>query len=142
MSDKYFVDTNILVYAHDTAGGAKHKRAKAIVEELWRERSGVLSTQVLQELCVNLRRKAGRPVDLETARKIVADYLAWTVVTNTGESILQALEIEKQYGISFWDALVVQAAEASGAAVLYSEDLSDGQTYSEVLVVNPFKTAT
>jgi len=141
MSDKYFVDTNILVYAHDTAGGAKHDRAKAIVEELWRERSGVLSTQVLQELCVNLRRKAGRPVNLETARKIVVDYLAWTVVINTGESILQALEIEKRYGISFWDALVVQAAEASGASVLYSEDLSDGQSYLGVLVVNPFKTA-
>jgi len=141
MSDKYFVDTNILVYAHDTAGGAKHDRAKAIVEELWRERSGVLSTQVLQELCVNLRRKAGRPVNLETARKIVVDYLAWTVVINTGESILQALEIEKRYGISFWDALVVQAAEASGASVLYSEDLSDGRSYLGVLVVNPFKIA-
>jgi len=141
MSDKYFVDTNILVYAHDTAGGAKHDRAKAIVEELWRERSGVLSTQVLQELCVNLRRKAGRPVNLETARKIVVDYLAWTVVINTGESILQALEIEKRYGISFWDALVVQAAEASGASVLYSEDLSDDQSYLGVRVVNPFKIA-
>jgi predicted nucleic acid-binding protein len=141
MSDKYFVDTNILMYAHDNAAGAKHNRAKAIVEELWRDRSGVLSTQVLQELCVNLRRKAGRPVDLETARKIVADYLAWNVVTNTGESILQALEVEERYRISFWDALVVQAAEASGAAVLYSEDLSDGQAYCGVLVVNPFKTA-
>jgi predicted nucleic acid-binding protein len=98
-----------------------------------------VSTQVLQELCVNLRRKAGRPVDLETARRIVADYLSWQVVTNTGESILQALEIEEQYGISFWDALVVQAAEASGAAVLYSEDLSDGQVYHGVRVVNPLK---
>jgi len=101
MSDRHFVDTNILVYAHDTAGGAKHVRAKALVEELWRERSGVVSTQVLQELCVNLRRKAGRPVDLETARKIIVDYLTWHVVTNTGESILEALEIEKQYQISF-----------------------------------------
>jgi predicted nucleic acid-binding protein len=139
MSDRYFVDTNILMYAHDRAGGAKHERAKAIVEELWRERSGVVSTQVLQELCVNLRRKARQPVDLETARGIVADYLAWTVVTNTGGSILQALDIEKQYRISFWDALVVQAAEASGAAVLYSEDLSDGQVYCGVRVVNPLK---
>jgi hypothetical protein len=65
MSDKYFVDTNILMYAHDTSAGAKHERAKAVVEELWRNRTGVVSTQVLQELSVNLRRKAGRPVDVK-----------------------------------------------------------------------------
>lgn len=141
MSDRYFVDTNILMYAHDKTTGAKHERARALVEELWREASGVVSTQVLQELSVNLRRKAGQPVDLRMARQIVADYLAWHVVTNTGESILEALELEERYGISFWDALVVQAAEASGATVLYSEDLSDGQTYHGVRVVNPLKVA-
>ena len=75
MSDKYFVDTNILMYAHDTSAGAKHERAKALVEELWRDRTGVVSTQVLQELCVNLRRKAGRPLDRKATREIVADYL-------------------------------------------------------------------
>ncbi len=96
---------------------------------------------MLQELAVNLRRKAGRPVNLKKAREIIADYLAWDVVTNTGESILEALEIEEQFRISFWDALVVQAAEASGATVLYSEDLSDGQTYCGVRVVNPLKAA-
>jgi len=140
MSDKYFVDTNILVYAHDTSAGAKHDRAKALVEDLWSQRSGVVSTQVLQELCVNIRRKAKHPVDLRTAREIVADYLSWDVVTNTAESILEALQLEERYQISFWDALVIQAAEASGAAVLYSEDLSDGQTYHGVRVVNPLRT--
>lgn len=60
---------------------------------------------------------------------------------NTGESILEALELEDRYRISFWDALVVQAAQASGAEVLYSEDLSDGQTYGSVRVVNPFAPA-
>jgi predicted nucleic acid-binding protein len=139
MSDKYFVDTNILVYAHDTSAGAKHDRAKALVEDLWSQRSGVVSTQVLQELCVNIRRKAKHPVDLRTAREIVADYLSWDVVTNTAESILEALQLEERYQISFWDALIVQAAEASGAAVLYSEDLSDGQTYRGVRVVNPLR---
>ena len=74
MSDKYFVDTNILMYAHDTSAGAKHERAKALVEELWRDRTGVVSTQVLQELAVNLRRKAGRPLDVKATREIVADY--------------------------------------------------------------------
>ena len=141
MSDKYFVDTNILMYAHDAAAGAKHERARALVEDLWRTRTGVVSTQVLQELCVNLRRKAGRPVDLKTVREIVTDYLAWDLYVSTGISILEALELEGRYRISFWDALVVQAAEASGAAVLYSEDLSDGQTYGAVRVVNPLTAA-
>ncbi len=137
MSDKYFVDTNILMYAHDTAAGEKHDRANALVQELWRTRSGVISTQVLQELCVNLRRKAGRPLDLRTTREIVTDYLAWEVVVNGGESILEALEIENRYGVTFWDALVIHAAESSGASVLYSEDLSDGQTYGSVRILNP-----
>lgn len=141
MSDKYFVDTNILMCAHDTSAGAKHERAKALVENLWRQRSGAVSTQVLQELCVNLRRKAGHPVDLRTVREIVAHYLSWDVVTNTGESNLEALQLEEHCQISFRDALVVQAAEASGAAVLYSEDLSDGQIYRGVRVVNPLRTA-
>ena len=139
MSDKYFVDTNILMYAHDTAAGAKHERARALVEELWRDRSGVVSTQVLQELCVNLRRKAGRPLDSKATREIVADYLAWQVVVNGGEAVLEALEVEERHQVSFWDALVIHAAQASGAHVLYSEDLSDGQTYGPVRVVNPLR---
>ena len=137
MSGRSFVDTNILMYAHDTAAGVKHQRAKAVVETLWRERSGVVSTQILQELCVNLRRKAGRPVDAKATRDIVTDYLAWHVVVNGGDSILEALDLQERYRISFWDALVVQAAQASGAEILYSEDLSDGQSYGSVRVVNP-----
>lgn len=139
MSDKFFVDTNILMYAHDTAAGAKHDRARALVEELWRERSGVVSTQVLQELAVNLRRKAGRPLTTKATRELVSDYLSWQVVVNSGESILDALDLEERHKMSFWDALVVNAAHAAGAETLYSEDLSDGQTYGSVRVVNPFR---
>lgn len=73
MNDKYFVDTNILMYAHDTSAGAKHERAKALVEDLWRDRTGVVSTQVLQELCVNLRRKAGKPLTAKETRDVVTD---------------------------------------------------------------------
>jgi predicted nucleic acid-binding protein len=137
MSDKCFVDTNILMYAHDTAAGEKHERARALVEELWRVRTGVVSTQVLQELIVNLRRKAAKPLDPAAAREVVVDYLAWQVVVNSGESILHALDLEQRYRISFWDALIVHAAEVSGASVLYSEDLSNGQRYGAVTVVNP-----
>jgi predicted nucleic acid-binding protein len=140
MSARHFVDTNILIYAHDSSAGAKHERARALVERLWRERSGVVSTQVLQELAVNLRRKAGRPLDAEATREIVADYLTWQVVVNSGEAILEALDLEARYQISFWDALVVEAAQASGAEILYSEDLSDGQSYGSLRVVDPLRS--
>lgn len=139
MSGKYFVDTNILMYAHDTSTGAKHERAKALVQELWRDRTGIVSTQVLQELSVNLRRKAGRPLDAKATREIVADYLTWQVIVNGGESILEALDLEDRHRISFWDALVVQAAQASGAEVLYSEGLSHGQVYGSVRLINPLR---
>jgi predicted nucleic acid-binding protein len=76
----------------------------------------------LQELSVNLRRKAGRPLDAKAAREIIVDYLTWQVVVNGRESILGALDLEAQYRISFWDALVLHAAHASGAEVLYSRE--------------------
>jgi predicted nucleic acid-binding protein len=136
MSDKCFVDTNVLVYAHDRSAGAKHQSAQVLLEQLWDSGSGVLSTQVLQEFCVNLRHKAGRPLPADEVRRLIQD--CWKVVGNTTESILQALDIEARYKISFWDALILQAAESSGAAVLYSEDLASGQKYGSVRVVNPF----
>ena len=139
MSDKFFVDTNILVYAHDSAQGEKHKRAQALVQTLWESGDGVLSTQVLQELCVNLRRKSAPPPSVEETRKLIEDYSTWDVVVNTAESVLQALDFESRYQISFWDALIIQAATTCEATIVYSEDLADGQTYGAVRVVNPLK---
>ena len=138
MSDKYFVDTNVLVYAYDRSAGRKHERAQALIEELWNSGSGVLSTQVLQEFCVNLRRKAGQPLPADAVRRLIQDYSSWEIVVNTADSILQALDIEARYRISFWDALILQAAESCGATLVYSEDLASGQKYGSVRVVNPF----
>ena len=73
---------------------------------------------------------------------MVADYLRWEVVVNNGESILDAIALEQRYGISIWDALVVQSSKACGAEILYSEDLSDGQVYDSVRVVSPFGPMT
>jgi len=138
MSDRCFVDTNILVYAHDRSAGSKHQRARQLIEDLWSSGQGVLSTQVLQELCISVRRKSSRPVSVEEARRLIQDYLSWEIVVNTPASVLQALDIEARYKISFWDALILQAAESSGVAILYSEDLASGQSYGSVRVVNPF----
>ena len=137
MSDRYFVDTNILMYAHDRSAGAKHRLAASLVERLWDSGEGVLSTQVLQELCINLRRKVAPPLPVNQVRQLIRDYSTWEIVTNTSESVLQALEIEARYKISFWDALILHAAVHSGASILYSEDLAAGQSYEGIHVVNP-----
>ncbi len=141
MSDKVFVDTNILVYAHERAMGAKHESARALIDKLWRSGGGVISTQVLQELCVAVRRKAQRALSIEETQRLIEDYLAWDVIVNTADSIVEALVIESRYKISFWDALIVQAAGSSGAAILYSEDLAHGQSYGSVRVINPLLDA-
>src|SRR6059058_3612385 len=114
MSDRYFVDTNILMYAHDASTGVKHEHAKALVEELWRDRTGVVSTQVLQELCMHLRRKSGKPLDTKATREIVTDYLSWQVVVDGGEAVLGALDLEQRHQVSFWDAMVIHAAQVAG----------------------------
>ena len=137
MSDRSFVDTNILVYAHDRSTGIKHERAQRLIEELWNLGTGVLSTQVLQELCIILLRKAGNPLPVEEVRRLIREYSTWEVVTNTPESVIGALEIETRYKTSFWDALILQAAEDAGASILYSEDLASGQRYGAVRIVNP-----
>lgn len=134
---KYFVDTNILIYAHDRAAGPKHERARQLIEHLWTTGQGALSTQVLQELCVNLRRKVAHPLPSAEIRKLIEDYMSWEIVVNTPQSILAALEIEARHKVSYWDALILHAAESCGAAVLYSEDLARGQRYGAVEVVNP-----
>jgi len=137
MAAKYFVDTNILIYAHDSSMGVKYQRAHKLLEQLWATGEGVLSTQVLQELCVNLRRKALVPFSVDEMTALIRDYLSWQVVVNTPESVLRALEIEQRHKISFWDALILQAAESAGADVVYSEDLSAGQSYAGIRGVNP-----
>ena len=138
---KTFVDTNVLVYAYDRASGWKHGRARDLVEKLWNEGSGLLSTQVLQELYVNVRRKARPPVPQEEARTLVADYLAWDPVVNDGAAVLEAVDVGHRHQLSFWDALIVVAARKGGASVIYSEDLNHGQMFGSVQVLNPFNEA-
>lgn len=138
MSGKAFVDTNVFVYAHDPRGTAKSAQARALIRQLWLEKRGILSTQVLQEFCVNVRRKFLQPMSSEESGDLLHDYMKWQTVVNTAESIVRALEIERRYQLSFWDAMIVQAAASAGCEVLYSEDLSHGQEYQGVLVINPF----
>jgi predicted nucleic acid-binding protein len=138
MNAKFFVDTNVLFYAHDRTSGDKHARAQRLVQELWESGGGIVSTQVLQEFCVNVRR-ANRALPLADLRELIENYSRWQIVTNGVASVLGALELQERYQLSFWDALIVQAAQTAGAGVLYSEDLNDQQMYGSVRAVNPFR---
>jgi len=135
---KTFVDTNILVYAYDRGAGAKHQKARQQLETLWVERSGVLSIQVLQEFYVNIRRKALNPVSIDQARALISDYMVWNPVINDGSLLLSALDCEARFKVSFWDSMILAAAERSGAGILLSEDFNHGQAYGDLLVHNPF----
>jgi predicted nucleic acid-binding protein len=138
---KTFVDTNVLVYAYDSAAGDKRRAARSVLSELWRTGDGLISTQVLQELYVTLTRKVPRPLNSALAGEIVADMLTWDVVVNDGDSILRAIDIERRERLSFWDALIVASAERGGAGVLLSEDLPHGRVLAGVRVRNPFLPA-
>lgn len=138
MSDKVFVDTNVLVYAHDRAAGLKHAKAAEHIRALWMERRGVLSTQVLQELFVNVTRKSASPLSAGVAKRVIQNYLAWQVVVNDGQAILEAIDLQGRFRLSFWDALIVQSAISAGCATLLSDDLNSGQQYESLQVVNPF----
>jgi len=137
MKDKFFVGTNILVYAHDLSAGLKRVRAMELLEQLWLSGSGVLSTQVLQEFRVNLRRKTANPPGIDEIRALLREYSTWKAVINTPDSIVRALDIEHRFKVSFWDAMILQAAHEAGASIVYSEDLSAGQFSAAVRVVNP-----
>ena len=137
-SGRTFVDTNVLLYAHDASETEKQPIARALLEDLWADRSGVLSTQVLQEFYVLATRKFTPPMRRSEARELVALYATWPVVQVDVELILDATALEERAQLSFWDALIVEAARRAGATRLVSEDLQDGRRIAGMVVDNPF----
>lgn len=138
MTDKVFVDTNILVYAHDLDAGNKHDQAAEIVSQLWESKNGVLSTQVLQEFYVTLTRKVSSTLSKLEARKLVQKYSHWHLVLNDPSIIIQASEIEESNNISYWDALIVSAAYSQNVPTILTEDLNHGQIIEGIFIKNPF----
>jgi predicted nucleic acid-binding protein len=141
MSDRpvhQFVDTNILVYAHDRSAGDKHNTAQALLHTLWESQLGCLSIQVLQEFYVTVTRKVTKPLSPEYAIQIITDLGRWRIHSPAVEDIQGAVDIQMRYGISFWDAMIVRSATRLSCQTLWSEDLNAGQRYENVLVVNPF----
>ena len=136
MSDREFVDTNILIYAFDRTAGGKQAIAAALVERLALERSGCLSLQVLQEFFVAATRKLAMPA-ADAARQ-VAHLGKWTLHRPGLDDVIAAIEIHRRKRVSFWDSLLLRSAMQLECSVLWSEDLNDGQRWNGLVLRNPF----
>ena len=139
--DKVFVDTNILIYAYDISAGIRHETAKKLLARLWNSGQGVISTQVLQEFYVTATRKLPKVIDPLVAKEIVTDLLEWELATIEGPMILEAMELSQKHSFSFWDSLIIVAAQKADCTLLLSEDLSSGRTIGKLKIKNPFETA-
>ncbi len=136
MSARSFLDTNILVYTDDFDAPEKQQVATGLVERCRLQKKGVVSSQVLQEYFVTVRRKLG--VSAEVARGKVDLFARFDLVLVGLEDILAGIDLHRLHSFSFWDALVIRAALRSGCSVLYSEDLQAGRKIEGLEIVNPF----
>jgi predicted nucleic acid-binding protein len=137
MTDVVFVDTNILIYAHDRDSGSKRDRAARALQRLWSDRNGRVSVQVLQEFYVTVTKKLGSTLANAAAREIIRTYTPWVHAPTTPETIIRATELSELAQLSFWDGLIVASAEQVGAKSIFSEDFNAGQVIAGIRVVNP-----
>lgn len=131
-----FVDTNILVYAHDGGAGARHTKAVELLGRLFDEASGAVSVQVLAEFYAAATRKLG--MASQEAEQVIADLAGWTIHRPGHEDLLRAARLHRKYRIGWWDALVINSATELECDVLWTEDLAGGQRYGSVTARNPF----
>ena len=131
-----FVDTNVLLYAHDGGAGKKHERSVRLLSRLVEDGAGAISIQVLAEFYAAATKKLG--ISSQEAEEILADLGGWIIHRPGHADLLRAARFQRRYKISWWDALVVNSAVELGCGVLWSEDLADGQRYGSVTVRNPF----
>jgi predicted nucleic acid-binding protein len=133
-----FIDTNVLVYAHDASGGQRASRAREIVEQSWETGGACVSVQVLQEFFVTVTRKVPRPLTPRRASRIVENLTGWRVHAPQPEDVLAAIDIHVRSRIPLWDALIVRSALQLGCREILSEDLNPGPVHPGIRVRNPF----
>jgi predicted nucleic acid-binding protein len=138
MTERVFVDTNVLVYAHDLDGEVKRAIAEHVLRQLWSDETGVLSSQVLQEFYATLTSGVASPVPRRAARDLIGAYCVWPVVTLDAADVLVASDLEERYRLTFRDALIVAAARKSNATLLLSEHLQPFRPIAGLEVRNPF----
>ncbi|HYN77163.1 MAG TPA: PIN domain-containing protein [Lamprocystis sp. (in: g-proteobacteria)] len=135
----YFADTNVLIYAYDRNAPAKRARARTIMSDLGTRGNLAISTQVLKEFYSVSTRRLARPLTPDQARRVVGALVMYPVVIEDIPLIQAAIELSQRDNISFWDALIVEAARRAKAKILYTEDLQDGRDFEGLKVENPFR---
>lgn len=133
-----FVDTNVFVYARDAAEGEKRLRSQEWLRSLWVSRNGRVSAQVLNEYYVTVTQKMRPATPAADAQAEIRDLLSWSPIAINAAVIAAAWNVEARFGFSYWDALIVAAAQVVGCEYLLTEDLSDGQELGSMTVINPF----
>lgn len=133
-----FVDTNILLYAHDAGAGEKRRCSADLLRQLLKSGDGVVSSQVLMEFFVNAMRKTSPPLASEDATRVVETYAPWVVAPTSATTVLSALGLRQAHQLSPWDALIVAAALETNCDRLLTEDLQHGQVIEGLEIVNPF----
>jgi predicted nucleic acid-binding protein len=136
-----FFDTNLLVYLFDSSSPEKQRRAREVLAERAKRDEVLLSAQVLEEFYVAVTRKLATPLSSDQAERLVRDFAAFPVVGLDAPLVVAAVVLARRHKLSLWDALIVVAAKAGGAAELLTEDLQHGQTLEGIRVVNPFLRA-
>jgi predicted nucleic acid-binding protein len=141
MTEPVFVDTNVFVYARDSGERVKQEAAEQWLRQLWVEQRGRTSMQVLSEFYVTVTRKLDPGLDPNEAWKDVAALLAWEPQTINRQMLVRARDIECRFTLSWWDSLIVAAAQLQGCLILLSEDLQHDMNFDGTTVVNPFTTS-
>ncbi len=136
MPSAEFTDSNILLYSYDVREPEKRATARRVIERLWADGGGLLSTQVLAEFYVVATKKMGLAPSMAQAE--VETYREWCALATTVEHVAAAIDLSIEHTVSFWDALIVVCAQAMGARILWSEDLQHGRRFGELEVRNPF----
>ena len=138
MAEKIFVDTNILLYAHDRDAGEKHAIAEHVLRQLWEDKLGVLSTQVLQEFYVHFTSAIDTPAGRRAARELIEVYSVWPVTVLDAADVIAAGDHADRHQVDFWDATILVAARKARADVLLSENPYHGWRISGLEIRNPF----
>lgn len=136
---RVFVDTNVLVYARDVVEPEKQALAMRWLDRLWEDRAGRLSAQVLSEYYVTVTRKLRPGMPVDAARRDVRALRAWNPVPVSALLVERAWTLQDRFSVSYWDALIVAAAQVADCDLLLSEDMQDGQAMDGLKIVNPFR---
>jgi predicted nucleic acid-binding protein len=141
MTGNIFLDTNILLYARDLSEPSKQPVAQEIIAKAWQQRMGRISIQILNEYFVNVTRKLKPGLSAEEAWNDMDLFMAWNPVPIDRQLISGAFLVYQKYGLSWWDSMVISAAQIANCTSIISEDLSHHQEYFGIQVINPFLEA-